>query len=75
MTAKMREIPIKDDIVRNASLRPDGRMVHDTYLLEVKKPNQSTSDWDLYNVLQVIPGSQVFRPITESSCPALKKTG
>lgn len=75
VTAKMREIPIKDDIVRNASLRPDGRMVHDTYLLEVKKPNQSTSDWDLYNVLQVIPGSQVFRPITESSCPALKKTG
>lgn len=73
--AKMRALPIRDDIVRNATLRPDGRLVHDTYLLEVKKPEQSKSPWDLYNVLQVIPGEQVFRPISESACPALKKAG
>lgn len=75
VTAKMREIPVQDDIVRNATLRSDGRLVHDTYLLEVKKPEQSKSAWDLYNVLQVIPGAQVFRPLSESACAAIKKGG
>lgn len=72
---KMHELPIKDEIVRNASLRPDGRMVHDTYLFKVKTPAESKSEWDLYKTLQVIPGDQAFRPLAESSCPAIKKGG
>ncbi len=70
----MREIPIDDDIVRNATLRPDGRLVHDTYLLQVKTQAQSKSEWDVYNVLQVIPGDQAFRPLSQSACPALRKS-
>ena len=73
--AKMRDIPIEDDIVRNATLRPDGRLVHDTYLLQVKTQAQSTSEWDVYNILQVIPGQEAFRPLSESACPAVKKPG
>ena len=36
--AKMRELPIEDEVVRNARLREDGRMVHDFYIFQVKKP-------------------------------------
>lgn len=72
---KMHELPIKDDIVRNASLRQDGRMVHDTYLFKVKSPSESKGEWDLYKLLQVIPGDLAFRPLAESSCPAIKKGG
>ena len=75
MVKKMHELPIKDEIVRNASLRPDGRMVHDTYLFKVKTPAESKGEWDLYKTLQVIPGDQAFRPLAESSCPAIKKGG
>ncbi|MET3354373.1 UNVERIFIED_ORG: branched-chain amino acid transport system substrate-binding protein [Xanthobacter viscosus] len=75
VTAKMREIPVEDDIVRNATLRPDGRLVHDTYLLQVKTPQQSKSEWDVYNVIEVIPGEQAFRPLSQSACPAIRKAG
>ena len=43
---KMRDLPIKDPIMRNASIRPDGRVIHDMYLYEVKKPSESKGGWD-----------------------------
>ena len=69
---KMREIPIDDDVVRHAKLREDGRMVHDFYVFEVKKPTASQSTWDLYNLVATVPGDQAFRPLTQSACPTIK---
>jgi branched-chain amino acid transport system substrate-binding protein len=66
---KMREIPIRDPIVRNARLRQDGRMVHDVYLLRVKKPSEIREPWDYLEVLRTIPGDQAFRPMGEGGCP------
>lgn len=65
---KMHELPIRDPIVRNASLRPDGRMVHDIYLLRVKKPSESKEPWDYLEVVETIPGYEAFPPIAESQC-------
>jgi branched-chain amino acid transport system substrate-binding protein len=73
VVAKMREIPIADDVVRNAKLREDGRMVHDFYVFDVKKPAASKSDWDLYDLVATIPGDQAFRPLAQGNCPAVKK--
>lgn len=70
---KMRELPIDGTLVRNAKLREDGRMVHDVYLVQVKKPGESAIAWDYFNVLQTIPADQAFRPIAKSDCPLLKK--
>ena len=39
--AKMRERPVNDFYVRNGHLREDGRLVHDMYLAQVKKPSES----------------------------------
>ncbi len=69
--AKMRDIPIADDVVRNGRLRPDGRMVHDFYVFQVKAPAESKGEWDLYNILATIPGDDAFRPISQSTCPLL----
>src|SRR5258708_18018529 len=33
------------------SIREDGRMVHDMYLMQVKTPAESKGEWDLYKVL------------------------
>ncbi|ARJ69281.1 ABC transporter substrate-binding protein [Paracoccus contaminans] len=66
---QMRKMPVDDAFARNGVVRPDGRMVHDMYLMRVKKPAESTGPWDLYSVLATIPGDQVFRPLDAGGCP------
>jgi branched-chain amino acid transport system substrate-binding protein len=67
--AKMRERPVNDFYVRNGRLREDGRLVHDMYLAQVKKPSEATKPWDYYKILATIPGDQAFRPLAEGGCP------
>jgi branched-chain amino acid transport system substrate-binding protein len=69
---KMHELPISDPTVRNATLRPDGRMVHDSYLFRVKSPAESKEPFDFYELTATIPAKDAFRPLQESACPALK---
>lgn len=70
---KMKETPVNDFFAKNAKIRADGRLVHDFYLLQVKKPEESKGEWDLYHVRQVIPASEAVTPVAESECPLLKK--
>ena len=70
--AKMREMPINDFFATNGVIRIDGRMVHDMYLAEVKKPGDSKGPWDFYNILETVPGVDAFRPLSESKCPLVK---
>lgn len=67
--AKMREMPINDFFAKNGKIRTDGRMVHDMYLAEVKKPEESKGPWDYYKILRVIPGEEAYGPLSESTCP------
>jgi branched-chain amino acid transport system substrate-binding protein len=60
---------VNDFYARNGHLREDGRMVHDMYFAEVKKPSESSKPWDYDKILGVIPGDQAFRPLAESGCP------
>jgi branched-chain amino acid transport system substrate-binding protein len=62
VAAKMREAPIEDFFARHGTLRPDGLMVHDLILAQVKKPADSKYPWDYYTILQTIPGSEAFPP-------------
>ena len=71
VVAKMKELPVKDFFARNAKLRVDGRMVHDMYLVEVKKPAESKGPWDFYKVLRTIPGDDAYGPMT-TDCPLVK---
>ena len=69
VVAAMRRLPIDDFFARNATLRPDGRMVHDMYLFRVKRPDQSRGEWDLYERVATVPGDQAFRPMIPGSVP------
>ncbi|MGB3448120.1 MAG: ABC transporter substrate-binding protein [Xanthobacteraceae bacterium] len=71
--AKMKATPINDFFAKNGHIREDGRMVHDMYLFEVKKPSESKGEWDLYKLLATVPGDQAFRPMSEGGCPYIKK--
>lgn len=66
---KMREIPIRDPIVRNARLREDGRMVHDIFLMRVKSPSEIKEPWDYLEIVKSIPGDRAFRPLDDGGCP------
>lgn len=70
---QMKAMPVKDFFAENGKIREDGRMVHDMYLAQVKKPEESKYDWDYYHIRQVIPGDQAFLPLSESKCPLVKK--
>ena len=70
---KMREMPINDFFAKNGRIREDGRMVHDMYVYEVKKPSESKGEWDFYKLREVIPGDEAFRPLKDSACPLVKK--
>jgi len=70
---KMQEMPINDMFAKNGRLRPDGRMVHDMYLFQVKTPAESKGPWDYYNLKGTIKGEDAFQPLAQSRCPAFKK--
>jgi branched-chain amino acid transport system substrate-binding protein len=70
--SKMRELPVNDFFAKNGHIRKDGRMVHDMYVYEVKKPSESKGEWDYYKLLQVIPGDEAFRSLKDSACPLVK---
>jgi branched-chain amino acid transport system substrate-binding protein len=69
--AKMRETQVKDAFTSNGRLRPDGRMVHDVYVVQIKSPTESKGEWDLLKLVAALPGDQVFRPLAEGGCPGV----
>ena len=71
--AKMKSTPINDFFAKNGKIRDDGRMVHDMYLAQVKKPEESKYAWDYYHIRQTIPADLAFMPLSKSKCPLVKK--
>lgn len=63
--ANMKANSFDDPLFGKGYVRADGRVIHDMYLFEVKKPSESTGDWDLYNQVSVIKGEDAFLPMME----------
>ena len=71
--AKLRDTKINDLFAHNATLWPNGRLIHDMYLLEVNKPGESADKQDVFKVLATVPAEQAFRPLDQSKCKLVKK--
>lgn len=69
---EMRKMPIQDFYTDNASIREDGRVLRNMYLLQVKAPDESKYPWDYYKVLKTIPGDLAFRQMQDGNCPLAK---
>lgn len=67
----MKNLPINDFTLRNGKIRSDGRVERDMYLFRVKKPGESKSDWDLYDLVATVPFDEAFRPLAEGGCPTV----
>jgi len=70
--AQLKKTRINDMFAKNAEIRPDGRMVHDMYLMQVKTPAESKAPWDYYKVVATIPGAQAYTTKAETKCAAWK---
>jgi branched-chain amino acid transport system substrate-binding protein len=68
---KLKELPV-DDAFAKGKVLENGRMVHDMYLFEVKKPSESKKPWDYYKQIAVVPGDKAFYTAKESGCPLTK---
>jgi branched-chain amino acid transport system substrate-binding protein len=65
----MKQLPTDDQLMGKGTVRADGRKIHPMYLFEVKKPEESKGEWDLYKLRATIPADQAFRPLNEGKCP------
>jgi branched-chain amino acid transport system substrate-binding protein len=66
---KMHEMKVNDMYNKDVTIRPDGRVLHTMYLVQVKKPEESKYKYDYYKVVTTSPGEQAFRPMSEGNCP------
>jgi branched-chain amino acid transport system substrate-binding protein len=69
----LHEMPVDDFFAQGGSVGPNGRMIHDMYLLQVKKPDESKEPWDYFNVLATIPGKEAYIDPAKSGCPLVSQ--
>lgn len=69
VVAKMKAMPVNDMYNHNVQIRPDGRVLHTMYLMQVKSPAESKYPHDDYKILATTPGAEAFRPMAEGGCP------
>lgn len=70
--AQLKSAKINDFFAKDGYIRPDGRMVHDYYLMQVKKPSESKYPWDYYNLVATVKGEDAFNTKAESKCALWK---
>ncbi|MEF3132292.1 ABC transporter substrate-binding protein [Rhizobium sp. 268] len=69
---QLHEMPVDDVFGRGGTVGANGRMIHDMYLLQVKKPADSKEPWDYFNVLATIPGKEAYIDPAKSGCDLVK---
>ena len=60
--------PIDDFFAQGGTIRDDGLLEHDMYLLKAKQPSESEGTWDLATIERTIPGDRAYASLAESGC-------
>lgn len=68
----MKDMPTDDPLFGKGEIRADGRKLHNMYLFEVKKPEESQYPWDYYKLVKTIPPAEAWRALSESECSFIK---
>ncbi len=70
--AKMRATPVHDFMTTNGTIRSDGYLMREMRLFEVKKPVESSGEWDLYRQIGIVSAEDAAYPLSEGECPFAK---
>src|SRR5699024_6309977 len=68
----MKSNKINDMYVKDGHIRPDGRMISQVYLAQVKDPSESKGEWDYYKIIEELDPEEVYITKEESTCPLWK---
>ena len=71
--AELKKMKINDMFAKGGYIRQDGVMIHDMYVMQVKTPQESKYPWDYYKVVKKMSGEEAFGPLSDSTCPLVKK--
>lgn len=63
----LHEMEIEDFFIQNSTMFPNGRLIHDFHLFEVKAPSEVT-DQDYFERIGTVPADQAFLPYSKSAC-------
>ncbi len=74
VVARMKAMPVEDDVYGRASVREDGRVATPAYLFEVKRPEESRGPWDYYRLVATTAAEEAWRPLNEGGCPFVRGT-
>jgi len=69
---QMKKLPTDDPLFGKGTVRADGRKLHNMYLFEVKKPEESKYSWDYYKLIKTIQPGEAWRPLEDGGCDFLK---
>ena len=75
VVSKIRELPVNDFMSDNVKVREDGRAARPMYLYQVKKPGEPKGEWDVMTPIQKLSAEEATRPLSESECSFVQKTG
>jgi branched-chain amino acid transport system substrate-binding protein len=64
----MKANPTDDPLFGKGSILPNGRVLHDMYLYQVKAPSESKGPWDYFKLVATIPAAEAFQTVEESGC-------
>ena len=64
----MKANPTDDPLFGKGSILPNGRVLHDMYLYQVKSPEESKGPWDYYKLVATIPANEAFQTVAQSGC-------
>jgi len=70
---QLHKTKVNDMFVKDATIRPDGLLEHDMYIVQVKTPAESKGEWDYYKILKTMKGEEAFGKLADSACPLVKK--
>lgn len=70
----MRNMEINDMFAHNAKLFPNGRLIHDMFLVEVKGPDDLKEGEDYFSLVATVPAEQAFKPLSATACPLVNKS-
>jgi branched-chain amino acid transport system substrate-binding protein len=72
VVATMKSMPTDDPLFGKGTIRPDGRKIHENYVLRTKDIKNSKGKWDYFDVIGTLSADESFRPLKDGNCPLVK---
>lgn len=64
----MKQLPVDDFFAPAGTVRADGRLLKDLYLMAAKPADSDAEEWDVADIVTSLPGEAAFQSLEEGGC-------